>query len=135
MAKFVKPFGLGDLVMWVKPGDLRGFADLHLIQEAHKMCGEVQYSTNHGAWYRHSDFALVMECNEMTWELLHDENLEDEEEMEEEDLSPRRRSMRREYYKVLQEDRMEVRRIHTEQVPPDYDPTCEGQDDPDADRW
>lgn len=60
MSKFTLPFRMGDVVS-TKKGGIHIIAEVNL--DSFMQYGEYQYSTDRGAWYEHSKFSLVRECD------------------------------------------------------------------------
>lgn len=74
MSKFTKPFRIGDVVLLKKDKNPQIISEVTLMDD-----GTLDYATNKQAWYPHSDFTLVRECDaESLRELLGDLNNEDE---------------------------------------------------------
>lgn len=70
--KFIKPFMVGDLVQYVGNTD-RHWEPYSLLVITDTFCcdvNEYEYLTTSGAWFSHSDLALVDSCCEQTMSVL-----------------------------------------------------------------
>jgi hypothetical protein len=79
MPKFQKPYGLGDVVLVYR----KGLMYLGFIEASQKLAGEARYSVwPIGSWFRAADLALVTPCDEMSWDMVRDQNDEEEEDID-----------------------------------------------------
>ena len=69
LTKFVPPFRTGDVVEYVGNSSVRNLGNTIHIINAYDVILD-KYSTNRGAWYKHTDFKLIEECSANSIEKL-----------------------------------------------------------------
>lgn len=81
MAKFIKPFTVGDTVKYTGNSKFWNKGELHIIHECDvRGVNEYEYSTNKGAWFNHKDFEFISPVSkESVTQLLKDSDDDDEE--------------------------------------------------------